>query len=91
MIINNVLITSSDQPRLRELIKRLQLAIHHHQSKNGHSLTPVENMIAFTEEHAPELFGAIIDSITHDKTSDDRYNLQEKRACAILRSLVYYG
>ena len=51
IITNNVLITSSDQPKLEELTKRLQSAIYHHQSKNGHSLIPVENTIVFTDEH----------------------------------------
>ena len=56
IIVNNVLSTSSVQSRLEELIKRQQLAIYHHQSKNGHSLImiPVENMIAFRDEHAQD-------------------------------------
>ena len=64
--------------------------MHRHNAKGGHSLVPVRDMIAFTNQFSPGLYEMVLNSITRDNTSYDRYVLQEKRACAILHSLVYY-
>ena len=74
----------------KELVRNLQTAMHRHYVKGGHSLVPVNQMIAFADEFAPGLYDMVLGSIINNNTSEDRYALQEKRACAILHTLAYY-
>lgn len=65
--------------------------MHWHNAKGSHSLVPVSDMIAFTNKFAPRLYEMVLNSITRDNTTYGRYLLQEKHACAILHTLVYYS
>ena len=86
--------TASEEPKLPQLLKQLhqQFIIEQNTQGSTAQLIPPDKMKAFVQQTSPGLFEMLMESITSERQSSSRVDLQKKKSvCAFTQAYIFLG